>query len=515
MSTPTIFPQPRQVEMADGRFRLDEATAIVADDRDLGELLAAYLRPATGCDLPVQAPDATDAEQVNAIILRLDGRSTADDAYDLKVSAASVDIAAPTVDGLRHGVQTLRQLLPPEIMSRDKVDGVDWEIPAVHISDAPAFGWRGLLLDVARHMFSVAEIKSFIDLMAFYKFNTLHWHLTDDQGWRIEIKKYPRLTEISAFRAETALPTNRNRFDGVAYGGFYTQDEVKDIVSYAARRGITIVPEIEMPGHAVAALSAYPHLGCRGAGYQVRRTWGIAEDIYCAGKDEVFNFLQDVLSEVLQLFPSTFVHIGGDEAPKARWKACPDCQARIRTESLADEDELQSWFVGQMDSWLTARGRRLLGWDEILEGGLAPNATVMSWRGSEGGIEAANAGHDVVMTPTTYCYLDYYQSEDRESEPPALPAYLPLEKVYQFDVVPGDIAPDKRQHILGGQGNIWTEYIPSFQHLQYMAYPRAIAIAEVLWHHPADRDYTQFRARLKRHLPYLDTLNVSYRRLDD
>ena len=281
------------------------------------------------------------------------------------------------------------------------------------------------------------------------------------------------------------------------------------------QRGITIVPEIEMPGHAVAALSAYPHLGCRGAGYQVRRTWGIAEDIYCAGKDAVFDFLQDVLSEVLELFPSAYIHIGGDEAPKARWKACPNCQARIRSEGLKDEHELQSWFVGQMDSWLTARERRLLGWDEILEGGLAPNATVMSWRGSEGGIQAANAGHDVVMTPTTYCYLDYYQSEDRDSEPPALPAYLPLETVYQFDVIPGGIAADKRQHILGGQGNIWTEYIPSLEHLQYMAYPRAIAIAEILWRHPAERDYAEFIARLKRHLPHLDMMNVNYRRLDD
>ena len=514
MSTPALFPQPQTFHRASGSFTLDAETRIFAEDAAAGEMLAAYLRPATGFALPVE--QEIDKAGGNTILLmRNDRAAPSPEAYSLSVTPGRVTIGASHLCGFLYGMQTLRQLLPPEIMSREKVDGVAWEIPALLISDAPAFGWRGLLLDVARHKFSVAEIKSFIDLMAFYKFNTLHWHLTDDQGWRIEIEKYPRLTEISAFRAETALPRDRDQFDGTPYGGFYTQDEVRDIVAFAQQRGITIVPEIEMPGHAVAALSAYPHLGCRGAGYQVRRTWGIAEDIYCAGKDAVFDFLQDVLSEVLELFPSAYIHIGGDEAPKARWKACPDCQARIRSEGLKDEHELQSWFIGQMDSWLTARGRRLLGWDEILEGGLAPNATVMSWRGSEGGIQAANAGHDVVMTPTTYCYLDYYQSEDRDSEPPALPAYLPLETVYQFDVIPEDIAADKRQHILGGQGNIWTEYIPSFEHLQYMAYPRAIAIAEILWRHPEQRDYAEFIARLKRHLPHLDMMNVNYRRLDD
>lgn len=514
MSTLTLFPHPQTIHRVSGSFTLDAETRIFAEDAAVGELLAAYLRPATGFALPVEQ-EIGKARGNTILLARTDRAAPSPEAHSLTVTPGRATIGASNKRGFLHGVQTLRQLLPPEIMSREKVDGVDWEIPALIISDAPAFGWRGLLLDVARHMFSVSEIKSFIDLMAFYKFNTLHWHLTDDQGWRIEIKKYPRLTEISAFRAETALPEDRDRFDGIPYGGFYSQDEVRDIVAYAAERGITIVPEIEMPGHAVAALSAYPHLGCRGRGYKVRRSWGISEDIYCAGKDEVFDFLQDVLSEVLELFPSAFIHIGGDEAPKARWKRCPDCQLRIRSQGLADEDELQSWFIRQMDSWLTARGRRLLGWDEILEGGLAPNATVMSWRGSEGGIQAANAGHDVVMTPTTYCYLDYYQSEDFQSEPPALPDYLPLQKVYQFNVVPGDIAADKRHHILGGQGNIWTEYIPSFEHLQYMAYPRAIAIADVLWSYPDDRDYGRFLARLKRHLPYLDMMKVNYRRLDD
>ena len=426
MSILSLFPQPRHIAFADGFFTLDDTTTIVTADRDVGDLLAAYLRPATGFDFPVQVGDtAATADLDNAIIMRLtDSGAESDEAYALNVSEAKVEIAAPDVTGLVHGLQTLRQLLPPQIMSAEKADAVQWRIPAASISDAPVFGWRGLHLDVARHMFSVDEIMSFIDLMAFYKFNTLHWHLTDDQGWRIEIKKYPRLTEIGAFRAETAIPKTKGRFDGSAYGGFYTQDDVKHIVAYARQRGITIVPEIEMPGHSVAALAAYPHLGCVGKNYQVRTSWGIAEDIYCAGKDEVFGFLKDVLGEVLELFPSTFIHIGGDEAPKTRWKTCPLCQSRIRSQGLADENELHCWFIRQIDSWLTERGRRLVGWDEIFEGGLAPNATVMSWRGSQGGIEAANAGHDVVMTPTTYCYLDYYQSEDFDSEPPR-PARLP------------------------------------------------------------------------------------------
>lgn len=517
MSNLSLFPTPRQAESAYGRFTLDDATSIITSDLDLGQLLATYLRPATGFELPIQVCDNTnDADLNNVIVLELtDTPAASDEAYTLKVSEATTEIAAPDAKGLVNGMQTLRQLLPPQIMSGEKVDAIDWRIPALSISDAPAFGWRGLHLDVSRHMFSADEIKTFIDLMVFYKFNTLHWHLTDDQGWRIEIKKYPRLTDIGAFRAETAIPKSKNTFDGVAYGGFYRQVEIKDIVAYAAQRGITIVPEIEMPGHSLAALSAYPHLGCVGENYQVRRSWGIAQDIFCVGKDEVIAFLQNVLSEVLELFPSTFIHIGGDEAPKARWKNCPACQARIRSESLLDEHALQSWFVGQIDSWLTERGRRLVGWDEILEGGLAPNATVMSWRGSQGGIEAANAGHDVVMTPTTYCYLDYCQNEDFDSEPPALPAYLPLEQVCEFVVVPEEIAPEKRHHILGGQGNIWTEYIPTIEHLQYMAFPRAIAIADILWSHPDERDFADFRARLQRHLPYLDMMNVNYRPLDD
>ncbi len=518
MTDITLFPQPQQLERAAGQFTLDVDTRIVAGDIKLGELLADYLRPATGFDLPVDMMNAAHSpasdNTLQLLSLAASGRAAGDESYTLEVSPRQAVIAAATAAGFIRGMQTLRQLLPPQILGAEPAAAVAWTIPAVSITDTPAFGWRGLHLDVGRHLFPLEFIKKFIDLLAFYKFNTFHWHLTDDQGWRIEIKRYPKLTEIGAWRRETVVPKTWDQYDGKPYGGFYTQAEIREVVAYAAERHITIVPEIELPGHSAAALTAYPELGCAGKDYQVRTTWGIAKDIYCAGKDEVFAFLKGVFTEVLALFPSQFIHIGGDEAPKDRWKACPDCQARIKSEGLADEDGLQSWFIRQMEIWLNVRGRRLIGWDEILEGGLAPGAAVMSWRGSQGGIEAANAGHDVVMTPNTYCYLDYYQSEDFDSEPPALPACLPLEQVYQFMVIPEQVAADKAHHILGGQGNIWTEFISTSSHLEYMAFPRAIAIAEVLWNHPADRDLEAFETRLKKHLACLDAMKVNYRPLD-
>ncbi len=512
----TLFPQPQKVRTTSSPITLDAETRIFAEDAALGELLASYLRPATGFDFPVQQPEGAEAQNArNCILLARGPDDMADEAYSLNVDADRVSISAAGRRGFVHGMQTLRQLLPPQIMASDMQAGVDWTIPGFHLSDAPEFGWRGIHLDVGRHIYPVAFIKKFIDLLAFYKLNTFHWHLTEDQGWRIEIKKYPRLTEVGAWRAETVIAGTWDQYDGVPYGGFYTQDEVREVVAYAGERGIRVMPEIEMPGHAVAALTAYPELGCVGEGYSVRTTWGIAEDIFCAGNDAVFDFLEDVLSEVLELFPSAYIHIGADEAPKARWENCPACQARIKAEGLADEHELQSWFIRRMESWLNQRGRKLVGWDEILEGGLSPSATVMSWRGSDGGIAAANAGNDVIMTPNTYCYLDYYQSEDTDSEPPAIPAILPLRQVWDYVVVPEQIAEDKRHHIIGGQGNVWTEYMPDSDHVEYMMFPRAIAIADVLWNHPAERDYEALVARLRRHLPCLDAMGVNYRALDD
>ena len=516
MTEITLFPQPQYIKGKPGAFSINAHTRIFSADAALGDILANYLRPATGYDLPVHPLDddiAADAQ--NAILLLPAESGDSDEAYSLNVDESRAVISAARRQGFLHGIQTLRQLLPPEILASETQTGADWTIPGVAISDSPAFGWRGIHLDVGRHMFPVAFIKKLLDALAFYKYNTFHWHLTEDQGWRIEIKKYPRLTEVGAQRAETVVAGTWDQYDGVPYGGFYTQEDIRDVVAYAEERGITVVPEIELPGHAVAALTAYPELGCRGEGYLVRKTWGIADDIFCAGKDQVFDFLKDVLTEVLELFPSEYIHIGGDEAPKPRWQACPKCQARIKAEGLADEHELQSWFIRQIEAWLNQRGRRMIGWDEILEGGLAPNATVMSWRGSDGGIAAANHGNDVIMTPNTYCYLDYYQSEDTDSEPPAIPAILPLRQVWQYIVVPEQIAEDKRRHILGGQGNIWTEYMPNSDHVEYMAFPRAIAIADVLWNHPEERDYDRLVARLKRHLPCLDAMGLNYRPLDD
>ena len=512
----TIFPQPQEIHSQPGEFTINAHTRIFAEDSALGEMLSRYLQPATGFGLPVHPlNDDIAAEAQNAVLLTPSNDNVGSEAYALIVEPGRAMISAAERRGFLQGMQTLRQLLPAEILASDVVEGVDWTMPCVRISDSPAFAWRGVHLDVGRHLFPVAFIKKFIDMLAFHKFNTFHWHLTEDQGWRIEIKKYPRLTEVGGFRAETVVAGAWDEYDGAPYGGFYTQDEVREVVAYAGERGITVMPEIELPGHAVAALTAYPELGCVGEGYAVRTTWGIAEDIFCAGKDAVFSFLKDVLSETLELFPSEYIHIGGDEAPKARWSSCPACQARIQAEGLADEHELQSWFIREIEGWLNERGRKLVGWDEILEGGLSPSATVMSWRGSDGGIAAANAGNDVIMTPNTYCYMDYYQSEDTDSEPPAIPAILPLRQVWDYVVVPEQIAEDKRRHIIGGQANIWTEFMPNGDHVEYMMFPRAVAIADVLWRHPAERDYEALAARLGRHLPRLDAMGVNYRPLDD
>lgn len=373
-----------------------------------------------------------------------------------------------------HAVNSLLQLLART--------STEVNLPVVKIEDEPRFEWRGLHLDVSRHFFTVDEVKRFIDLMALYKFNVFHWHLTDDQGWRIEIKKYPLLTAVGAYRDSTVIghySDKPRRYEVKKYGGFYTQEQVKEIVQYAADRYITVVPEIEMPGHARAALAAYPHLSCTGKKQPVEGLWGIFDDIYCS-KDESILFLQEVLGEVLDLFPSKFIHIGGDEAPKLRWNECKVCEANMIKNGLDDAHDLQSYFVGRMDTYLSERGRQLIGWDEILEGGLSPNAAVMSWRGEQGGIDAAKQGHQVVMSPTGTCYFDYYQSSHSQ-EPLAIGGYLPLEKVYAFEPVPAALNAEEAKFILGGQANLWTEYVSSIKHVEYMMYPRALAIAQSLW----------------------------------
>ncbi len=502
-----IIPAPARVERraaaftppAGARVRLrgrkDAAAAAVAAYAD--SLLEAALGPA-----PPGARPPRDA-----IVLRLDAASgtASREAYRLEVGAGGIVISATDPAGLFYGVQTLRQLLPPP------GSGVAPVVPAVLIEDSPRFPWRGLHLDVGRHLFPVAFLKRYIDLLAAHKLNVFHWHLTEDQGWRIEIRKFPRLTEVGAWRKETVLGKNFDPYvgDGVPYGGFYTRAEVREVVAHAAARFVTVVPEIEMPGHSVAALAAYPALACTAGPFEVRTTWGVSGDIYCP-KEETFDFLEGVLAEVLALFPSRFIHVGGDEAPKASWEASPVAQEVIRREGLKDEHELQSWFIRRIERFLAARGRRLIGWDEILEGGLPAGATVMSWRGVAGGIEAARQGHDVVMTPTSHLYFDYYQG-DPAQEPLANGGLVPLERVYAYEPVPAELDAAAARHVLGAQGNVWTEYLKSPAAVEYMAWPRALALAEVTWSPKERRDWPDFVARLPVSLAWLDAWGVNYR----
>ena len=508
-----IIPQPKHLQQSEGVFELKSTTSIVVSQgaEEIGHYLRDLLHPSTGYTLRVMdaAAGYFASDCIKLVLTEVDEK-LGEEGYALAVQADAVVIRAPHRAGLFYGIQTLRQLLPPELESDQRTD-VTWFIPSVTIEDAPRFAWRGMHLDVGRHMFPVAFIKRFLDLMALHKLNVFHWHLTEDQGWRIEIMKYPQLTKVGAYRAATPILSDRHTLDGVPYGGYYTQAQVKEILAYAAQRFITVVPEIELPGHSVAALASYPELGCTGGPYEVRANWGIAKDVFCAGNDRVFDFLEDVLSEIIALFPSPIIHIGGDECPKDRWAACPKCQARIEEHKLADEHELQSYFVRRIEAFLNAHGRQIIGWDEILEGGLAPNAKVMSWRGIEGGIQACKQGHDVVMSPTSHCYFDYYQFENREDEPPAIGGFLPLELAYAFEPIPDGLSPEEAQHILGAEGTLWTEYIPTPELLEYMAFPRLSALAEVVWSPPAMRDYGDFLQRLNGLQQRLKQLNVNYR----
>ncbi len=497
----SIIPKPVSVTRTRGEFVLHSGTRIVAagGNEELAHIarrLAFDLRHLTGYEFSVASEISPD-ESGSVILLSLsESEDIGRESYTLNVRKHSIEIIGGDPAGVFYGIQTLRQLMPVSTG-----DG-DITVPCVRIKDRPRFTWRGAHLDVCRHFFPVRFVKKYIDILAMHKINTFHWHLTEDQGWRIEIKKYPRLTEISSKRAETMG-------DGKPYGGYYKQHEIAEIVRYAAERYITVVPEIEMPGHSVAVLAAFPELSCTGGPFEVMTRWGVHRDVYCAGNDEVFAFIEDVLDEVLELFPSTFIHIGGDECPKERWEKCPKCQARISDEGLADEHELQSWFIRRIEKYLLAADRRLIGWDEILEGGLAPNATVMSWRGTEGGIAAAKAGHDVVMSPTSYCYLDYYQA--KYNEPKAIGGFLPIEKVYSFDPVPAALSDKEAEHILGAQVNVWTEYIATTDHVEYMLLPRLCALSELAWTPQDKRSFDDFNDRLAAHYERLDKMGVNYR----
>jgi hexosaminidase len=514
-----IIPRPESLTVGRGQFTLNAKTVIYSDvaTAGLARRFAAALMPATGLSIPVRVGVAATGA---GIVLRRDRRLTrlGDEGYELTVTPRRITIRAREPAGVFYGVQSVRQLLPPETFRAAKVDSVAWVIPAVRIVDRPRFAWRGAHLDVGRHFMPKEFVKKYIDLLALQKMNTFHWHLTEDQGWRLEILKYPRLTQVGAWRTQTIIGHQQGgdsttwQFDGVRHGGYYTQADVREIVAYARDRFVTVVPEIEMPGHALAAIAAYPQLGVTGQPADVGTRWGVYANILNADSSTM-AFMEDVLTEVMALFPSRFIHNGGDEADKTLWKASPRIQERIRELGVKDEHELQSWIIRQIDAFLTAHNRRLVGWDEILEGGLAPGAAVMSWRGTNGGIEAARAGHDVVMAPTSNTYFDYYQSQNTAGEPLAIGGFLPLEAVYAFEPVPADLEPQYRAHILGAQGQLWTEYMPGPKQVEYMAFPRLTALAEVLWTSPERKDYRDFLARLGAHLQRLTVLDVAFRPL--
>ncbi|MCS5659773.1 MAG: beta-N-acetylhexosaminidase [Dehalococcoidia bacterium] len=503
-----LIPLPQKVEVLHGYYQFsDETTYSINSSAPEIDYVVAYFLDHFNQRYGI---NVRKTENNAAVRLIISDEFENPEGYHLETSPSGVSIAASDPSGLFYGVITLIQLL-----DEGEKKGLSSSVSSVNIVDSPRYIWRGMHLDVGRHFFPVQFIKRYIDLIAMHKMNKFHWHLTEDQGWRIEIKKYPKLTEIGGWRPETLVghyTDDPRKFDGVRYGGFYTQQEIKEVVEYAKRRFITVVPEIEMPGHSVAALAAYPELSCTGGPFAVEKMWGVHEDVYCAGKEETFEFLIDVLTEVVELFPSTYVHIGGDECPKVRWEEHDLDQKRIEEEGLKDEHELQSYFIKRIERFLLSKNKRLIGWDEILEGGLAPEATVMSWRGVKGGIEAANSGHDVVMTPTSHCYFDYYQSENKEAEPIAIGGFLSLEKVYEFEPMPPDLDPQKAHHILGGQGNVWTEYISSEEYAEYMMLPRMCAMAEVLWTPEKTRSFEKFVHRLKTvHFKRLDRLGVNYR----
>jgi hexosaminidase len=535
-----IVPRPAQMQRGAGVFALTPATRIVASGAAAAPaaLLRGYLQPATGFALPIGAADGA-----NAIRLRLAAGGPRE-GYRLVSDARGVTVTAATPAGLVYGIQTLRQLLPPEIYRAAAVAprAGAWTLPALTVEDAPRFAWRGSHLDTVRHFMPKTFVLKHIELLAQHKLNVFHWHLTDDQGWRIEIKRYPRLTSVGAWRRETMIGAARGdapaqHFDGQPHGGFYTQDDIREVVAYAAARKITVVPEIEMPGHALAAIAAYPALGNHPERQlEVGREWGVIEQVFNV-EDGTIAFLQGVMDEVLALFPSPYIHVGGDECPKTEWAQSPQALARMKALGLVApattlEDirnykdaagkpaehpalhGLQSWFIGQMDAYLVKRGRRLIGWDEILDGGVAPGATVMSWRGEAGGIKAAAAGHDVVMTPENRTYLDYYQAAQDSPgfrEPRAARSLTTLAQIYAYEPVPAALPAAQARHVLGSQAQLWTEYMPTPRQVEYMAWPRLLALAEGLWTPRALKDYAQFERRLPAELQRLDAQDVNYR----
>ncbi|MDE5745446.1 MAG: family 20 glycosylhydrolase [Paramuribaculum sp.] len=505
-----VVPLPQSIELTGGDgYRLTSSTSIVYTEGDSAllndaNLLAGYLTQMTGLK-----PDVAPGEPGDGVIaLQSNLESENPEAYTLTVTEHGITVNGATAAGTFYGIQTLRKAIPA-------AGNNNVLFPAAVISDQPRFAYRGAHFDVSRHFFPADSMKSFIDMLALHNINTLHWHITDDQGWRIEIKSRPGLTEKGSKRGGTVIGHNSGVYDSIPYEGFYTQEEAREIVKYAADRHITVVPEIDLPGHMLGALTAYPELGCTGGPYEVWQQWGVSEDVLCAGNDSTYKFIDDVLAEIVDIFPSEYIHVGGDECPKTRWKECPKCQAKIKELGLkgdehgTPEEKLQSHVIHHASDFLASKGRKMIGWDETLEGGLAPGAIVMSWRGEKGGIEAAKKGHDVIMTPNNYLYFDYYQTLDRENEPEAIGGYVPVQRVYDYEPLPDALTPEEAKHIIGVQSNLWTEYIPTFAQAQYMELPRLAALAEVQWSN-APKDYKAFSKRVRNMMKHYEANGYNY-----
>jgi len=510
-----VIPHPASVKVYEGELEI--AGAAFKADEALGERALAAINGFEN-QLVAATGKASGSSKVQ-FVFKADNDLACEE-YTIDVCCNKVVVKASGLNGVLYAIETMKQMLPEEIYTAQADTDEDWELPYMKIQDKPRFGYRGMHLDVSRHFFDVDEVKRYLDIMAIHKLNVLHWHLTDDQGWRLEIKKYPGLTEVGSVRKETIIGHARNsrKYDGTPYGEgcWYTQEQAKEIIEYAAAKGIEVIPEIDLPGHMLAALATYPELGCTGGPYDVWGRWGIADDVLCVGKESTMEFLEDVLAEVADLFPSEYVHIGGDECPKVRWETCPHCQAKIAELGYKDDDKhkaehyLQSYVTNRMEKFLNERGKKLIGWDEILEGEIAPNATVMSWRGVEGGLEAVRTGHDAIMVPYTHLYFDYYQAKDTSKEPFAIGGYIPVELVYSFEPFTEDMTEEEKSHILGIQANLWTEYIPTSQQLEYMLLPRLSALSEIQWCEPEGKDYDRFLENMEDMAEIYDILEYNY-----
>ncbi len=512
-----IIPQPKEVRLDDGKpFELNSKTVIYyeASLQREAQFLSEYVNDILGFALNQQEYQG----QPNGIVLKLSPTDfNQAEAYEINITPKQITVKGADAAGVFYGIQTLRKSLPFEQFRTDtQVSPYKCQLPCGTIRDFPNFAYRGMHLDPCRHFIDLDSVKIYLDMMAMHNMNQFHFHLSEDQGWRIEIKKYPELTEIGAYRNGTVIGHNGNLYDTIRHGGYYTQDELRDLIQYASERHINIIPEIDLPGHMQAALACYPNMGCTGGPYEVWRRWGVSDDVLCAGNEEAMQFAENVLNEVIDLFPSPYIHIGGDECPKVRWEKCPKCQAKIKElgikkdEKYSAEDYLQSYVMNRMAKVVEARGRRVIGWDEILEGNVSETAIIMSWRGIEGGIEAAQKGHDVIMTPLSHLYFDYYQSEDIANEPACIGGYLPVERVYEFQPLPEELTPEQQKHIIGVQANIWTEYIAHFWHVQYMALPRMEALTEIQWNNPQERDFEAFVERCKKMRQFYDLYHYTY-----